>query len=945
MTTLPRTAGPSRVAFLAALLSSALASAATVTWDGGGTPNTGGSWQTGTNWSGDAKPLAGDTAALGDVTSGTRTVTLDGVESITQLSMTQNTGGATNALTVNNTLTLTGATPFALTAGAGAAALQVNIAGGSTLAASSANPGMNPAAGTFSLGAGSVLSFTASNTSYDPAVNVGAALAATGGGAQARFISARWFSGPLQFTGPVSVTGSGSSLDLYFGNFTTNQGANQGTVFSGGGTSVSVGAGAALNVWAAASHTFSTPVSIGAGGVLTLNKTSTGTGGNTYATFNGLTLAAGSGTKVAVLSNAATGTTANPVSLGGTVSLGSGSVFQLDSSSNAASLVFAVGGTGVVTQDAATVNLNWSAGGNGNGTRNFSNAGSWTLQNGAQFTFTSTTGRPTGFGFGNMAGCTNAGTLKVLSSSVLPFSDLTNSGTLEAGNGAVLGTAQFANTTNQTPRLVNASGGTVNVSGSGAVLGGSSAYYTGNAGSQLNLASGTSLTLRHITGGQAYFVNAGTVVQDNATLTIDWNDGTNNTVASRFTNSGTWTLQNGAAFRFTRLGNPYFGGFGAGTGNTNSGTLNLFSGSAIDFPDLTNTGTLTLGSASGTVTLATASLNYQNPKLHNSTNGAIVVNGNATLGPSNETESVTLNNGYTGSAATTGASLTVGNGSNAPVFTLMSGGSTTLESFAGNSVTVNAGATLALKTYDDGAPHAFNNRNALWYNRGTATLAGKVQFAGNHAGSNLLDNFGTFTVSGPGAVYERLPNASSFYAAGTNDSRFVNEAGATLGGAGTLTYTNSTGNAAVNTLVLTNNGTIAPGASPGALTLVNTAVTFGATGVLGMEIGGFGAGEYDTLTLSGTGAKLDLAAVGDTLQLSLWNLFEPDFFAGSVLLNLITAPTITGRFDNVILPTPALGSFQVQYAGGAVQLMYFPEPASGVLLALLGSTLVARRRR
>jgi hypothetical protein len=697
-------------------------------------------------------------------------------------------------------------------------------------------------------------------------------------------------------------------------------------------------------VWAAPSFTFATPVTVAAGGVLTLNKTSTGTGGNTYATFSGLTLAAGAGTKVAVVSNSAAGTAANPVSVGGTVSLGSGSTFQLDSSNVSASLVFAVPAAGAVTQDGATVNLNWSATGNGNGTRNFSNAGSWTLQNGAQFTFTSTTGRPTGFGFGNMAGCTNSGTLRVLSNSVLPFSDLTNSGTLELGTGAIVGTAQFANTTNQTPKMTNAATGVVNVTGTGAVFGGSSAYYTGNAGSQLNLASGSSLTLRHVTGGQAYFVNAGTVVQDNATLAIDWNDATNNNVSSRFTNTGTWTLQNGAMFMFTRQGNPYFGGFGAGTGNTNSGTLTLLSGAAMDFPDLTNTGTLNLGSASGAVTLATASLNYQHPKLHNSTNGVIAVNGNATFGPSNETESITLNNGYTGSAATTGASLTVGNGTNSPVFTLMSGGPTQLESFAGNTVAVNSGATLALRTYDDGAPNPFNNRSALWYNRGAATLAGTVQFAGNHGGSNLLDNFGTFTVNGAGAVYERLPNASSFYAAGTNDSRFVNEAGAVLTGAGTLTYANSTGNAAVNTLVLTNHGTIAPGASPGTLALVNTAVTFGATGVLQMEIGGFGPGEYDVLALSGTGAKLDLAAVGDTLQISLWNGFEPDFFAGSVLLNLVTTPSLIGRFDNVILPTPALGSFQVQYAAGSVQLMYFPEPGSAVLLGMAGLALARRRR-
>jgi autotransporter-associated beta strand protein len=92
------------LAILAAL-AAGWAQAAPYTWNLG---DTGGNWSTTTNWNPNGNPTSGDTATLGDVTTGTRTVVYEtGANSgtLTGLTLTQ-TSAAVNELEVQRSLTI-----------------------------------------------------------------------------------------------------------------------------------------------------------------------------------------------------------------------------------------------------------------------------------------------------------------------------------------------------------------------------------------------------------------------------------------------------------------------------------------------------------------------------------------------------------------------------------------------------------------------------------------------------------------------------------------------------------------------------------------------------------------------------------------------------------------------------------------------------------------------
>jgi hypothetical protein len=273
------------------------------------------------------------------------------------------------------------------------------------------------------------------------------------------------------------------------------------------------------------------------------------------------------------------------------------------------------------------------------------------LENGSGIIFTSTTGRAVA-GFGNMAGCTNAGTLKVFSGSYVFFSDLTTTGTLDIGSNVVLGGTSYGNAVNVTPLLIAGTGGTINVMGTNVVVGPSGGFCYTRPGGTLNIQTGMTLTLRFITANPGYaaaFSNGGTTVQSGGNLFLDWNDPVNNSVRSWFANSGTWTLTNGAMVRFTRQGLPYLGGFGTGTGNTNSGTLNVRDSSGISFKDLYNFGTINLGSSVGTVKVCDDNA-AQAPVVLCGSNSTVRVDGDAVLGVTNATLGFLYSNGH-GAAA------------------------------------------------------------------------------------------------------------------------------------------------------------------------------------------------------------------------------------------------------------------------------------------------------
>lgn len=145
---------PSTAVLLAALCLNPLASAATITWDGNGGSNNSGNWSTGLNWDSDTNPgpVGSDTAVLPDVTTGTRTVTLDSgaATPIGQIDFNQTTAGAFNVLDVTRNVTVTG--PIVLGADAGTEELRLTPNGASFTLTASGGVTVN-AGGQLTLGA------------------------------------------------------------------------------------------------------------------------------------------------------------------------------------------------------------------------------------------------------------------------------------------------------------------------------------------------------------------------------------------------------------------------------------------------------------------------------------------------------------------------------------------------------------------------------------------------------------------------------------------------------------------------------------------------------------------------------------------------------------------------------------------------------------------------
>jgi autotransporter-associated beta strand protein len=104
------------VALVLRWLSGVDAAAADYTWNVG---DTGGNWSTTSNWNPTGNPTSGDTATLGSVTAGTRTVVYDAAATgtLTGLTLTQATAGAANLLDIQRSLSVTNAITLGATAG------------------------------------------------------------------------------------------------------------------------------------------------------------------------------------------------------------------------------------------------------------------------------------------------------------------------------------------------------------------------------------------------------------------------------------------------------------------------------------------------------------------------------------------------------------------------------------------------------------------------------------------------------------------------------------------------------------------------------------------------------------------------------------------------------------------------------------------------------------
>lgn len=164
------------------------------------------------------------------------------------------------------------------------------------------------------------------------------------------------------------------------------------------------------------------------------------------------------------------------------------------------------------------------------------------------------------------------------------------------------------------------------------------------------------------------------------------------------------------------------------------------------------------------------------------------------------------------------------------------------------------------------------------------------------------------------------------------ESQFVNDPDGRIEGIGGL---GTAGNQ-----VISDYGTLAPGNSPGQLTIYGDYTQY-AGGVLEMEIAGTLSSLYDRISVSNMGS----ASFFGTLSLELINGFEAT--EGDVFTLISGADTLYAFSDITVLGLdPSLG-FNAFQSGGSFQLEItaVPEPSVGGLLLLAGCALGVMFRR
>jgi hypothetical protein len=178
-------------------------------------------------------------------------------------------------------------------------------------------------------------------------------------------------------------------------------------------------------------------------------------------------------------------------------------------------------------------------------------------------------------------------------------------------------------------------------------------------------------------------------------------------------------------------------------------------------------------------------------------------------------------------------------------------------------------------------PGASHVLNATLANQGTVTLDGGLTV--NRASAQHL-NSGLITV----AAGQTLTIIGGTFTNAAGNPNLQIPPGV-IGGEGTLDVSGTT---------FVNDGTVAPGFSPGLLSLTG-AYPGSPTSLLDIELGGTAAGtEYDRLAVSGA------AALDGALNVTLVNGFTPGL---GNQFTILTYGSMSGAFRSVLLPTLPLG--------------------------------------
>ncbi len=218
--------------------------------------------------------------------------------------------------------------------------------------------------------------------------------------------------------------------------------------------------------------------------------------------------------------------------------------------------------------------------------------------------------------------------------------------------------------------------------------------------------------------------------------------------------------------------------------------------------------------------------------------------------------------------------------------------------------------------------------NNITYSTGGGTFNNKGTFAKTGGtGTSTVD----VTLNNSGTV---AADVAQLYLYGT----YTQTAGTTLLGGGSLQFGSTpniqggsiTGSGTISgnyTTVATNPaGAIAPGTTTaaGAISLTGGSGNYTAgTGSLNVKIGGLGAGQFDTLTASGTAAL-----AGGTLNVTTFGAYNPK---STDSFTILTANSVTGKFATVNLPSK---EWIVKYTATSVVLNAAPGTKTLVSIAV-----------
>ncbi len=651
--------------------------------------------------------------------------------------------------------------------------------------------------------------------------------------------------GTLAITNPGTITGSGFNLTLVG----SGNGSIASIIGTGAGTVTMNGAGtwtlSGNNTFTGSTVISSGTLQLGAALALqnsTLNFNNQGGtlsfGSLTAATLGGLTgsqnLALNNGSAaVALTVGNNNGNTTYSGNLSGNGSLAKAGTGTLILSGNNSF-------TGSTTVSVGTLTITGSN--SGNGSYSVSSVGTLTIGSGAGTVSASSVTLANG---GNGVLNLNGGVL-LLGSGGMPFSTFSANAALNFNGGTLKSSAAIAITTGGLPINILAGGATIDSSGGNITFGSGLAYATGSG----------NLTIQ---GGNTVSVGL-TATNETGTVTVT-GSGTKLTLnaASGTTSAGLLTINTGAT---VDMGNNTFttGGLtGAGT-LTDSGASKVFSitgngsdsfggnitGNTALTVNMTGAGTQILSgnnSNTGTTTVSTGTLQYQNSAAMSSSsqltmnNGSTVqlrADGNQTFTTSvfnpSGNSAVTLDVGpISGSGNNTltlnsTAAVGAGGATNSTMTFNVTGNSSDQLMIAGGNLSLqdNAGQTLVLNPTTANLIVASNLLNV----NGSADTNGLLTLSGNSS-NNIFS--GNITNGSGGTVSVTKINTSTWTLSGNNSYT-----GNTTISAGTLFVSNTSGS----------------GTGTGSVTVAATTITGNSGNYTGGTLGGSG-NISGAVTLSG----------------------------------------------------------------------------------------------